>query len=173
MKTVLTIFRVITFILLPIAILFGCMDMMMLFIAIRNPSQLFSVFLIAAFVIYIFASMRFLTRHIDTGVHAKPSLRDWIRVNGFASLVMALMSLASCVLMILAGDAKMKEMIDAMFEAQVDTPAMINPEAFVKVFKTALWFMTIVSSLLLVHLVLNFSILKKYRHLFSREQPLS
>jgi hypothetical protein len=59
-----------------------------------------------------------------------------------------------------------------MFEAQVDTPAMMNPEAFVKVFKTALWFMTVVSSLLLVHLVLNFSILKKYRHLFNKEQPL-
>jgi hypothetical protein len=75
--------------------------------------------------------------------------------------------------MMLAGDARMREMIDAMFETQVDTPAMINPEAFVKVFKTALWFMTIVSSLLLVHLVLSFRILKRYRHLFSREQPLS
>ncbi|NCI47957.1 hypothetical protein [Sediminibacterium soli] len=171
MKTELIIFRVITFILLPVSVLFGCMDLMMFFIALRNPSQLFSVFLIAAFVVYVFASLRFLTRHIDTNQPAKHSLRDWIRVNGFASVLMALMSFASSALLIATGDEKIREAINTMLEAQPDTPATLNPEAFVGVVKTAIWFMLAISGLLAIHLVLNFRLLKRYRYLFEDKQP--
>ena len=89
----LTVFRILTFILLPIASLFGVMDLMILPSALANPAILLIVFVLAAFVIYTFTSLRFLTKGIDIGRPCKPSLRDWIRVNAFASSFMGIMFL--------------------------------------------------------------------------------
>lgn len=170
MKAELTIFRILTFILLPISAFFGCMGLMLFFIALSNPTQLFPLFLIAAFVVYIFSSLRFLTRHIDRNQPAKASLRDWIRVNGFATILMAVMSLISAAILLTAGDDKIRETVTTALETQSTPSPMINEEAMIGVFKSAVWFMLVLSSLLLVHIVLCFRTLKRYRYLFTSPQ---
>lgn len=162
-----TIFRILTFILLPIAGVFGLISLFMLLIALSNIGALFSVFVIVAFVIYVFASLQFLTKGIDTGRPCKPGLRDWIRVNAFVTIFMCASSIFSVTTILAQGDAGIREQALQMRNAMIDAPPMLNAELFVRTIKLASWFMGILSVLTLIHLVLNFRLMKQYRHLFS------
>src|SRR3954470_1418467 len=86
MKALLIVYRLLTFILLPIAAILGFLDISLLLLALANPAALLPVFAIACIVIYVFTSFFFLIKGILGGMQCKPSLRDWIRVNAFVSI---------------------------------------------------------------------------------------
>ena len=167
----LTVFRILTFILLPISSLFGVMDLMMLPSALANPAVLLIVFVLAALVIYTFTSLRFLTKGIDIGRPCKPFLRDWIRVNAFASSFLGIMFLMNALSIFFASEQQLREILGQFLETQANVPPMLNLELFLKIMKLAAWFMLFISITLLVHIFLNFRLLKKYRHLF--EEPVA
>ena len=167
----LTVFRILTFILLPIASLFGVMDLMILPSALANPAILLIVFVLAAFVIYTFTSLRFLTKGIDIGRPCKPSLRDWIRVNAFASSFMGIMFLMNALSVFFASDLQLRQILGQFLDTQPNVPPMLNLELFLKIMKLAAWFMLFISIVLMVHIFLNFRLLKLYRYLF--EEPVS
>src|SRR5437764_1519642 len=89
MKSLLIVYRLLTFILLPIAVIIGIVDITVLSLALATPSALLLVFAIACIVIYVFTSFSFLTNGIIGGRQCKPSLRDWIRVNAFVSIALS------------------------------------------------------------------------------------
>ena len=167
----LTLFRILTFILLPIAFLFGIMELIMLPSALANPAILLILFILAAFVIYTFISFRFLTKGIDIGRPFKPSLRDWIRVNAFVSGFMGIMFLMNALSIFFAGELQLRQIFGQFLETQANVPPMLNLELFIKIMKLAAWFMFFMSIVLLVHIFLNFRLMKIYRYLF--EEPLS
>ena len=166
MKTQLVIFRIIGFLLLPIAALFSVLAIVSLFAGLANPKALLSAFLFGSFVIYVFSSLRFLSGSIDTGRPAKPSLRDWIRVNAFVSIAMCVMFLIDISNLFLASDESLKEIGRQYLATVPNVPPMLNVALIVKVLKLTAWFMGGLSILLLVHIFLNFRLLKRYRHLF-------
>jgi len=143
---------------------------MILFPALANPAMLLPVFMTAAFVIYTFTSLRFLTKGIDINKPCKPSLRDWIRVNAFVSSFMGIMLLANALAIFFMNDTLLRQMLKDVLEKQVNVPPMLNIELFVKMVKLAVWFMLFVSIIMLVHIVLNFRLMKQYKHLF--QEPL-
>lgn len=166
----LTIFRILTFILLPIASLFGIMDLMMIPSALANPAILLVLFVLAAFVIYTFGSLRFLTKGIDIGGTFKSSLRDWIRVNAFVSAFMAIMFLMNALSIFFASDVQLRQLLGQFLENQPNVPPMLNLELFMEIMQLAAWFMFFISIILLVHIFLNFRLMKIYRHLFEEPQ---
>lgn len=163
-----TIFRILTFVLLPIAGVFGLMAMFMLLMTMGNIAILFPLFLLAAFVIYVFASLKFLTRGIDSNQQLKPGLRDWIRVNSFVTIFMSASSLFSLGSLLVMGDSSLREQALLMRNSIPDAPPMLNTELFVRTIKFALWFMGVLGLLTLVHIFLNFRLMKKFGHLFGR-----
>jgi len=166
----LTLFRILTFILLPLASLFGVIDIIMLLPALANPAMLLPVFVLAAFVIYTFTSLRFLTKGIDINRPCKTSLRDWIRVNGFVSAFMGIMVLMNTLTIFFMNDVTLRQSLKELLEKQVNVPPMLNIELFVKIMKLAAWFMLFVAFILLAHIFLNFRLMKQYKHLF--QEPL-
>lgn len=167
----LTIFRILTFILLPIAAMFGFMDLLFLFSALANPALLLVVFIIGAFVIYTFVSLQFLTRGIDTGRACKPGLRDWIRVNAFVSLFMGTMFLFNALSIFFTNDLTLRQFVSQFMQTQPNIPAMLNVELFMTIMKGMAYFMFFLSIILLVHIQLNFKLMKKYAHLLSEPKP--
>jgi len=165
----LTIFRILTFILIPIAALFGVMDFFMLFMALANPSMLFVVFVMAGFVIYSFASLYFLTRGIDINKPCKPSLKDWIKVNGYVAAFMGLTFLTNSIGIFLLSDADLKQFLGRFLESQPTVPPTFTTELFVQAMKMAAYFLLFVGILTLVHIPLNFRLLKKYGYLFNEQ----
>lgn len=167
----LTIFRILTFILLPIAAMFGFLDVLLLVGALGNPAFLLIVFVLAAFVIYTFTSMQFLTKGIDTGRPLKQSLRDWIRVNAFVSSFMGIMFLMNALSMFFTNEVTLRQYLTQVLEAQVNVPPMLNIELFLRIMKLAAYFMFFLSIILLAHIFVNFRMMKQYRHLF--QEPVS
>ncbi len=162
----LTFYRIITFILAPIAALFAAIDFFMLFTALANPALLFVVFIIAGFVLYTFASLRFLVKHIDTNKPAKPSLKDWIRVNAYVTIFLGVSFFMNAMTVFFSSDASLNQILSQFLETQPTVPAMLTPALFISMMKTAAWILFFVSVLILAHLPISFRLLKQYKHLF-------
>ena len=165
----LTIFRILTFVLLPIAALFAVIDFFMLLTALANPAMLFIVFVMAGFVIYSFASLRFLTKGIDLNKPCKPSLKDWIKVNGYVSIFLGVSFLMNAFTVFFTIEANLRQILNQFLEQQPTVPAMLTPELFIYMMKIAAWFLFFISVVLLAHIPINFRMLKQYGYLF--EEP--
>ncbi len=166
----ITIYRLLTYILLPFASFFAVMDLIMLMSAVGNPSLLFAVFLIAAFCIYVFASMIFLTRHIDRNKHAKNSLKDWVKVNAYASLLLDIKHfLVSALGIFYMGEHDLRNVVDKFLETQPNMPSNINVTLFVQIMRGAAYFLFFFSFVLLVHITMGLRLLKQYAYLFADE----
>jgi hypothetical protein len=64
----LKLYTVLSYILIPIALFFASMDILLLFSTLANPSALIIVFILACLVIYTFASFKFLKSGIEKEV---------------------------------------------------------------------------------------------------------
>jgi hypothetical protein len=166
----LSFYRVFTYILVPFASILGIMDLFMIPSALGSPSLLFSVFLLAAFCIYVFASLIFLVRHIDLNKHAKHSLKDWLKVNAYASVFLGVQFLVSAVSIFYMPEQDLSEYIDKFLGSQPNMPSTINTALFIKIMHGAAYFLFFFSFLLLVHVTMGFRLLKQYEYLFSEVQ---
>ncbi len=165
----LTIFRLLTYILVPFASFFAVMDLIMLLSALANPSILFGVFLLGAFCIYVFAYLIFLIRHIDRDQPAKPSLKDWIKVNAYASLFLGFQFLITAVGIFYMGEHDLRNVVDKFLESQPNMPSNLNITLFVKMMRGAAYFLFFFAFVLLVHITIGFRLLKQYAYLYTEE----
>lgn len=166
MKKEHSLFRVLTFILVPFGALMGLVGLFALAMALANLSALFSAFILVSFTIYVFTSLTFLTKGIDMGRPMKHSLRDWIRVNAYVSGFMAIMSLVNVASIMFMSDAGLQDFAEKFMQSQSNLPPMLNARFFVTTIKAAAWFMAVLSIVTLVHISLNFRLMKMYRNLF-------
>ena len=81
----LKLYTVLTYILIPIALFFGFLDVLILFSSLANPSALIMVFIIACLVIYTFSSFKFLKMGLEREIVQTSKLKDWIKVNAYVS----------------------------------------------------------------------------------------
>jgi hypothetical protein len=163
----LTIFRILTFILVPIAVLFGVMSLVCIVNSFSSLAFLLIAFIFGAFVIYTFSSLIFLNRGLDKQRVCNPSLRDWIKVNAYVSTFMGVMMLMNTLTIFSTGDITLRQALSQMLETQ---PANMRPkislELYLTMIKAIAWFMFFFSLILLTHIQLNFRIIKKNPHLF-------
>ncbi|MGI8952683.1 MAG: hypothetical protein ACR2FN_14000 [Chitinophagaceae bacterium] len=165
MKTLLIIYRIISFILLPIAAILALIDIFALFAALANPEFLLGVFMLACIIIYTIASFIFLIKGIQNAKHCKPSLRDWIRVNAFVSLAFVVISLSSSV-QYLTDAALRQKAVDQTISMQSSMPAGITKEFYTRFITGTLYFMLAYAVLLLAHIFISFILLKRYKNVF-------
>ncbi|MFM9021624.1 MAG: hypothetical protein ACKOOA_09895 [Sediminibacterium sp.] len=160
-RTELTIFKVLTYLLLPIGFFFGMVALMMLVVAIANVQLLLPLFLMACFTIYIFTSFRFTQRIVaDQPVSGK--LRDWMRVNGFVTIFMSILFLMNAAAILFLPEQKLVEMIQPTIDTMGTLADGITAEQMVGRLKSFSVFLLVMSVTLLVHLVINFRLQKIY-----------
>lgn len=162
----LTLFRILTYTLVPIGVIFGFFDILVFLSALANPAILLVAFVIAAFVIYTFKSLTFLTKSIDTGQPYKSNLRDWIRVNAYVSLFMGMLMLMNGLSVLFSSDMALRQYLNQFLETQPNIPPQLTIDLFLTLLKGMVYFMLFVSILLLSHIFLNFRIMKQYSYLF-------
>ncbi|MBI2730033.1 MAG: hypothetical protein HYX40_04665 [Sphingobacteriales bacterium] len=166
----LTLYKVLTFILLPFAVIFGILAFFMLFVALANPALLFPVFMMVGFTIYTICSTIFLFRGIINNQPCKSSLKDWIKVNGYVSSAMGVMTLLNTITLMNTSKAELRKYVDQMLAMQTSKPAGFDADAFIKMMSTMSWGLLGFAVILIIHLVYTFSFLKKYQHLFGNTQ---
>ena len=167
MKSLLIVYRLLTFILLPIAVIIGIVDITVLSLALATPSALLLVFAIACIVIYVFTSFSFLTNGIIGGRQCKPSLRDWIRVNAFVSIALSSLGIIDYITIVsnksIAGD-----IVKQIIQQQTIPPGITAPQLEQMLLKFLLFFF-IFSIVLIIHIILSFSLLKQFSYLFKQD----
>lgn len=166
----LTLYKILTIILIPIAALFGFLSLIMIFIALANPVLLLPLFIIIGFTIYTIASSVFLFKGISNNQPCKPKLKDWIKVNGYVSIVMGVMTIFNTITLMSSKKSDLKPYAEQMLAMQpVKQPGM-DAEALLRIMSAISYGMMTFAILLLIHLFISFRLLKKYQYLFSNPQ---
>lgn len=132
--------------------------------ALSSPAALLPVFTMVATVIYVFTSFSFLQKAIVQQQAVKARLRDWIRVNAFVALFVAISSLMQGVTL-LANPAIMKE---ALEQANSMMKQMNQPVTYdlMAMMRGVLYFIIGFAAVLLTHIFISFQLLKKYKEYF-------
>ncbi|MCU0387744.1 MAG: hypothetical protein MUE71_03955 [Chitinophagaceae bacterium] len=163
------VYRILSYILLPFGAILGFLTIITLFASLANPTGLLPAFLCGATVIYLITSFNFLHKSMLGGLQSKPSLFDWIRVNGFVALALGALFVFQSIYF------RNNNMINEQLQAQMDEMASQMPDAEMpdlnKIIKWVLNFMLVSGSLLIAHTLLTLNFLKKYPHLFGKKQP--
>lgn len=163
----LTIYKIISYLLIPVAAFLGFATLIALVNALGNAAMLLSVFISGATVLYIFSGFAFLQKGILKQNTCRPGLKDLIKVNAYVAVVFAMMGLIQGIAILLSpGIAKtFVESMMAMQTAEIKA----NSQGLMKIFYGVMYFMIVFSGLLLVHLTISFRFLKQYQYLFSQE----
>ncbi len=161
----LTGYRILTYILLPFAAILGLLTLVTLFASLANIAGLLPAFLCGATVIYIVVSFNFLHKSILGGLPSKPSLYDWIRVNGFVALFMGALFIFQSIYF------RDKPDLNQQLQAQMEAMKADMPDAgplpdLNKIVRWVLNFMLLAGSLLVLHVITTFAFLRKFAGYF-------
>jgi len=164
-----TIYKILTFILLPFAALFGLFSLIMIFIGLANPVILLPVCVMACFTIYTVCCTIFIVKGLDRQQQLKPSLKDWIKVNGYVSNVMAVISVINSFALIAYSKPQLTKLAQELLAAQPVKPEGVSIETIVNALLVMTYIMLVFSIVLLIQLALSFRLVKKYQHLFETQ----
>ncbi len=168
MKAELIVYKILSFFLLPVAAFFGLVCLLGLLTAISYPAMLINVFLLACMVIYIIAAFVFLTKGIDSGKPCKPVLRDWIRINGMITFVFYLL-VAISFIMIKANPSLLTEGMK-QWTTGGNLPAGVSTADLQTAMASLVNFFLVLSIVLIVHILITFHLMRKYRYVFEPER---
>lgn len=165
----LKIYRILTFILLPFATLFGFESLFSILAGMGNPLVLLSGAILACVVIYIFSSALFYYKGILKAGSCKYTLKDWIKVNAVVSIIFASLAIFSCLsILFILNNKELLKLFMGM--AQTNQSVGLQPglsEAGIRaVMKNAIMLMLPFSVILLIHIILTFRLMKLYNHVF-------
>lgn len=160
----LTIYRVLSFLLLPMAILFSMGVLLFIRAAFANPAMFFPLFLIACIAIYTFAALNFLIRGIDAKKFLGRSSKDWLKVNAIVSTVFALLMISQCIVFLL--HPEMMQQIVAQAKQNAGSDLKMSEASFENYLRISSYLFLVYAIVLLVHIVISFQYIKKYGHLF-------
>lgn len=164
----LTIYKIISFILVPVALFLGTADIMMLLVSLANPTLLLIVFAIACFVIYIIASMRFLLRGIINQHVCSAGLKDWIKVNAYGTLFVFSMFLLNSTAAFFISDVNLRQVLGEMMEQQTELAGKISLDYFVQIFRILSSVLFVISLLAIIHVRMTFRLIRQNPQLFNQ-----
>jgi len=171
MKNLLVYYRVVSYVLIGIAVLFSFFDLFFLLMALAQPSVFLVVFVVTSVIIYSFASFSFLIRGIQNGRQSKPSAKDWIKVNAYVSIAFGALSLVQGIAF-LSDPGNMAMVIKQMYQMQGQMKmAGVSDQDIRATIKGMLYIYMGYSLLLLSHVYITLRYVKEYAHLFGEKKP--
>ena len=124
------------------------------------------VFIMAGFTIYAVCSTIFLVKGIMNGQFCKPSLKDWLKVNGYVSTFLGVMCLTNSFSILSTPKAKLKDLAAELIASQPIKPQGLNTDTVISIMLGLSYVLLVFAIILLVHLSINFRLLKKYQYVF-------
>lgn len=160
-NSIFNIFRILTYLLLPIGLFFGTMAVGMLFLAFVNTQILLPVFMLACFAIYVYCSNRFLQK-MNAAQEISKSLRDWMRVNAYVCIFMSILFIMNTAVIIYLPHEQLETLLQPSLDVMGNMANGISLERLIHYMKNFSLFMLIMCILLLVHIFLNFRLQRNY-----------
>lgn len=166
MKQKLVLYRLTTFILLPIAGLLGLNLLFTLPAIFSNPPLLLGAFILFAIVAYVISSFIFFLQGVQNNKPLKQGLKDFVRVNAFITIAFAVFSLLGAVSYfsvmqnVSADDlARLQKNMGPAFDG-------MTKDAFLRLLKELFIILAVLGVMLLYHTIATFRLLKQYASLF-------
>jgi hypothetical protein len=164
----LTIYRLLSFLLAPIAVLFSISALFLIGTALSNPALLFPLFLIICIAIYSFASLHFLIKGIDGRKYLGRSSKEWLKVNAYACIIFALIIISEFVVFIL--HPEMLQQIITQAKQSADAGLTLNENDFQNFASKILYILLAYALLLSVHVLISFQYIRQYNFLFQEKK---
>jgi len=164
----LTIYRVFSFLLLPMAILFSISFLLFLRAAFSNPALFIPLFFIGCISVYSFASLNFLIRGIDGKKMLGRSTKDWLIANAIVSLIYSLLAIFQRVMLALNPDTV--EDIATQAKTNAGDALKATDAQIIQSINAASYFLLIYGIVLFVHILLSFQYIKNYQYLFQNAE---
>jgi hypothetical protein len=158
------VFRILSFILMPVAVLIGLIDATnFLPQALSTPQLLLPVFVMAAIVMYVFSSFRFYRNGINGTTVFSHKTKDFIKVNGYVAMGFSMLTLVQSIIVAVNKElfSHLVDMCKSMFEAN----KIIGYDP-VRFCNSILTVCIIFSVLIITHFVTCMLLLKQYKDKF-------
>jgi hypothetical protein len=162
----LKLYTVLTYILIPIALFFGFLDVLILFSSLSNPSALIMVFIIACLVIYTFSSYKFLKLGIEREIVQTLKLKDWIKVNAYVSFFLCSLFFVNSISVLVSTNTVLLKFIDEFLQQQPNMPKEITNALVLSILKGVSVFLLITGIIGIVHIRTTLRLVKQQAHLF-------
>jgi len=164
----LTIYRIFSILLLPVAIIYTVVFLMFIRAAFDNPTMLIPLFLVACVAIYSFASLNFLIRGVDGKKVLGRSSKDWLKVNAIVSAIFAILMISQCIVFIMHPEMLQDLATQAKQNAGAELKA--NNATIENYLRVTSYFFLVYAIVLLTHVILSFYYTKMYNYLFQNEK---
>src|ERR1044071_3232604 len=152
------LYRILTIINNTVALLLAVSVFFSLPILFSSPLTMLSAFMMISIILYAFYSNRFIRTVLQQQQPVKPGLKDWIRVNGIVALVFSIIIIIDVAFLI----RNPQIYVEAVKNLGVELPVEKVTGFF--------WVMLVYGLVLLTHVLWTFSLMKKYREYFSKEE---
>lgn len=162
----LKLYTVLTYILIPIALFFGFLDVLILFSSLANPSALIMVFIIACLVIYTFSSYKFLKLGLEREVVQTSKLKDWIKVNAYVSFFLCSLFFVNSISVLVSTNAVLLKFIDEFLQQQPNMPKEITNALVLSILKGVSVLLLVTGIIGIVHIRTTLRLVKQNAHLF-------
>lgn len=159
----LSVFRILTYILLPIAAFLGVMSLIALLLALANPAIVLPVLLLAALVTYIIACFVFLLKNVDTGKAPSIKLQSLLRFTSIISISFAGLWLMSTLQFLTTSYPKKIQIVNEFLKMQPNMPGL-NIDDFLNIMNAVSWGMLVFSVILIVQIILYFQLIRLFRN---------
>ncbi|MEP6467897.1 MAG: hypothetical protein ABJB05_16420 [Parafilimonas sp.] len=164
----LTIYRIFSFLLLPVAIIFTIFFLVFIRAAFANPAMLFPLFLVACISIYSFASLNFLIRGIDGKKFLGRSSKEWLKVNAIVSGIFSILMISQCIVLIM--HPEMLQDLATQAKQNAGTDLKVSNAAIENYLRITSYFFLVYAIVLFTHIILSFQYTKMYNYLFQNEK---
>ncbi len=161
------LYRVISYLLLIAAGFLGFAALFALLVALANPALLLSVFIVVAVVLYSFTSFQFMRKVVQQGKPFRPGFKDFIKVNGYVSLVFVVQMVLSYIA-VQANPQLMQEQIRQVAEMQ-GSANQLPAGMLLKMMHIMIWVLFLYALLLGYHVFTTFRLLRQHAHLFVQQ----
>ena len=162
----LKLYTVLTYILIPIALFFGFLDVLILFSSLANPSALIMVFIIACLVIYTFSSYKFLKMGLEREIVQTSKLKDWIKVNAYVSFFLCSLFFVNSISVLVSTNAVLLKFIDEFLQQQPNMPKEITNALVLSILKGVSVLLLVTGIIGIVHIRTTLRLVKQNDHLF-------
>ncbi len=163
------IYNILSYILFIVSCIIVFMMLPFIFTAFANPVLLISMFVIACTIIYSFVSFKFNQVTVRKKLPSKGGSKALININGIISLFISFQILFSAY-QVFSNSPTFIEQFDIYYNQlpSIENVTMPSKDLMLQAMKIMFAGMCLYAAILIIHVLISFSLVKKYKDYFTR-----
>lgn len=165
----LTLYKILSFIIMPISYFVLVCIFMAMPMAFANPQILLGLAFMICLFLYSFFSFRFNSRAVIGNNPVKSNLKDWIKINSYVTFFQQVMLFIS-IIFILTNQSSVETQFRATYnqmEAMQTSNLNMTYPQFIQFLNGFFEIILVVSAIFIAHIILTWRLLRAYHEYFT------